>query len=189
MLYDGNVHTSLLKYPEIADRLIVLDGWSKTYAMTGWRMGYAIVPDWLVKAYSQLIINTISGVTAFAQAGGIEALRGPQDEVEAMVREFDARRNLIVDGLNEIPGCRCAKPQGAFYVFPDISCAFGKSHGGKKIANDVDFCSVLLEAKGVACVPGSAFGEPRAMRISYTCPTEQLPKGLQRIQEFFAELS
>ena len=105
----------------MAERTIVLDGFSKTYAMTGWRLGYAIVPDWLVKAYGQLIINTISGVTAFAQAGAIEALRGPQDDVEAMVVEFNARRDLIVDGLNAIPGFRCHRPQGAFYVFPEIS--------------------------------------------------------------------
>ena len=91
--------------------------------------------------------------------------------------------------MNAIPGVVCPKPQGAFYVFPDISCAFGRSHGGKRIDSDVDFCDALLEAKGVACVPGSAFGEPRALRISYTCPTAQLPVGLQRIREFFAELA
>ena len=90
--------------------------------------------------------------------------------------------------LNAIPGVVCPVPQGAFYAFPDISVAFGKSHDGKAIANDVDLCNALLEAKGVACVPGSAFGEPRGLRISYTCPTPQLAPGLQRIQEFFAEL-
>jgi len=90
--------------------------------------------------------------------------------------------------LSAIPGVVCPQPQGAFYAFPDISVAFGKSHGDLRIENDVDFCNALLEAKGVACVPGSAFGEPRAMRISYTCPTPQLAPGLQRIVEFFAEL-
>src|SRR5262245_5366508 len=121
ILYDGAEHVSIASLPGMAERTITLDGFSKTYAMTGWRMGYAIVPDWMVKPFGQLIINTISGVTAFAQAGAVEALRGPQDEVESMVREFDARRNLIVDGLNEIPGFRCAKPQAAVYVFPDIT--------------------------------------------------------------------
>jgi len=110
ILYDGAEHVSIASLDGMAERTITLDGFSKTYAMTGWRMGYAIVPDWLVKAYSQLIINTISGVTAFAQAGGIEALRGPQAEVDAMVREFHARRDLIVEGLNEIPGFDCLRP-------------------------------------------------------------------------------
>jgi len=91
--------------------------------------------------------------------------------------------------MNAIPGVICPRPQGAFYVFPDISCAFGKSHGSTRIGNDVDFCNALLEAKGVACVPGSAFGEPKSLRISYTCPTPQLAPGLQRFQEFFAELT
>src|SRR5215468_8686762 len=98
ILYDGAEHVSIASLPGMQERTIVLDGFSKTYAMTGWRMGYAIVPDWLVKTYGQLIINTISGATAFAQAGAIEALRGPQDDVDAMVREFKARRDLIVDG-------------------------------------------------------------------------------------------
>jgi aspartate aminotransferase len=122
-------------------------------------------------------------------AAAVAALTGPQDVPEARCAEFQAKRDQVMAVLARIPGVRCPKPQGAFYVFPDISCAFGKSHKGVKIANDVDFCNALLESKGVACVPGSAFGEPRAIRISYTCPTAQLAPGLQRIQEFFAELS
>ena len=103
--------------------------------------------------------------------------------------EFQGKRDQVMAVMNSIPGLVCPKPEGAFYVFPDISCAFGKSHGDMKIGNDVDFCNALLEAKGVACVPGSAFGEPRALRISYTCPTAQLPEGLRRFKEFFAELA
>jgi len=102
--------------------------------------------------------------------------------------EFAARRDQVYAALSAIPGVVCPRPQGAFYAFPNISCAFGKSHNGRKISNDVDFCSALLEAKGVACVPGSAFGDPLALRISYTCPAEQLAPGLQRFQEFIAEL-
>ena len=102
--------------------------------------------------------------------------------------EFQVKRDQVMAVMDSIPGVVCPKPEGAFYVFPDISCAFGKSHGGARIGNDVDLCNALLEAKGVACVPGSAFGEPRALRISYTCPTAQLPEGLRRFQEFFAEL-
>ena len=149
ILYDGAEHVSIASLPGMAERTIVLDGFSKTYAMTGWRLGYAIVPDWLVKTYGQLIINTISGVTAFAQAGAIEALRGPQDDVEAMVREFNARRDLIVDGLNAIPGIRCHRPQGAFYVFPDI-CGTGLT--GKELADR------LLQESGVCVLAGTAFG-------------------------------
>ena len=119
----------------------------------------------------------------------VAALTGPQDVPAQKNAEFQAKRDQVLAAMAAIPGVVCPRPQGAFYVFPDISCAFGKSHNGVKIQNDVDFCSVLLEAKGVACVPGSAFGEPRAMRISYTCPTPQLAPGLLRIQQFFAELA
>ena len=122
-------------------------------------------------------------------AAAIAALSGPQDVPTQKNAEFQAKRDQVMAVMDAIPGVVCPRPQGAFYVFPDISCAFGKSHNGAKIADDVDFCNVLLEAKGVACVPGSAFGEPRALRISYTCPTPQLAPGLARIQEFFAELA
>ncbi|HEX2626581.1 MAG TPA: pyridoxal phosphate-dependent aminotransferase [Candidatus Limnocylindrales bacterium] len=179
ILYDGAEHVSIASLPGMQERTIVLDGFSKTYAMTGWRMGYAIVPDWLVQAYSQLIINTISGVTAFAQVGAIEALRGPQDEVEAMVREFDARRNLIVDGLNEIPGFRCAKPQGAFYVFPDIS---ETGMTGQQLADR------LLYEAGVCVLAGTAFGGVGAnhIRISYANSQANLREALTRIRTFVA---
>ena len=105
----------------MAERTIILDGFSKTFAMTGWRLGYAVVPESLVPTYSQLIINTISCAPTFAQVGAVEALTGPQDDVDAMVVEFQARRDLVVDGLNAIPGIRCALPVGAFYAFPSIA--------------------------------------------------------------------
>jgi aspartate aminotransferase len=121
-------------------------------------------------------------------AAAIAALSGPQDIPKAKCAEFAGKRDTVVEALRAIPGVICPRPQGAFYAFPDISVAFGKHHNGVLISNDVDFCAALLEATGVACVPGSAFGEPRALRISYTCPTAQLVPGLQRIQQFFAEL-
>src|SRR3954454_7118735 len=121
ILYDGMEHVSIASLPGMADRTIVLDGFSKTFAMTGWRLGYAIVPQTLTAMYGQLIINTISGVATFAQVGAVEALEGPQDDVDAMVVEFKARRDLIVNGLNAIPGIECLTPTGAFYVFPRIS--------------------------------------------------------------------
>jgi aspartate/methionine/tyrosine aminotransferase len=179
ILYDGAEHVSIASLDGMADRTITLDGFSKTYAMTGWRMGYAIVPDWLVKAYSQLVINTISGVTAFAQAGGIEALRGPQDEVDAMVTEFRARRDLVVDGLNEIPGFDCLRPQGAFYVFPDIS---ETGLTGQELADK------LLHEAGVCVLAGTAFGGVGGnhIRISYANSRENLTEALRRIRSFVA---
>ena len=120
--------------------------------MTGWRLGYAIVPPWLVQTYGQLIINTISCAPTFAQVGAVEALRGPQDDVDAMVVEFRARRDLIVDGLNAIPGIRCLRPKGAFYVFPDIS---GTGLTGAELADR------LLQEAGVCVLAGTAFGGRR----------------------------
>src|SRR5690606_5204292 len=124
-------------------------------------------------------------------AAAVAALSGPQDVPEGKRAEFESKRDQVLAMFEAVPGVVCPRPQGAFYVFPDISAHFGKTHGptGLEVGNDVDFCNALLEAKGVACVPGSAFGEPRALRISYTCPTPQLAPGLERIREFFAELA
>ena len=181
ILYDGAEHFSIAALDGMAERTITLDGFSKTYAMTGWRLGYAIVPDWLVKAYGQLIINTISGATAFAQAGAIEALRGPQDDVDAMVREFRARRDLIVDGLNDIPGFSCLRPQGAFYVFPDVS---GTGLSGAELADR------LLQEAGVCVLAGTAFGGVGKdhIRISYANSRENLTEALNRIKSFVTPL-
>jgi aspartate/methionine/tyrosine aminotransferase len=180
ILYDGAEHVSIASLPGLADRTVVLDGFSKTYAMTGWRLGYAIVPPWLVEAYGTLIINTISGATAFAQAGAIEALRGPQDDVEAMVREFRARRDRVVDGLAAIPGVRCHRPQGAFYVFPDVS---GTGFSGAELADR------LLHDAGVCVLAGTAFGNVGSghIRISYANSRENLAEALRRIEGFVRE--
>jgi len=182
ILYNGAEHVSIASLDAMAERTILLDGFSKTYAMTGWRLGYAVVPDWLVKAYGQLIINTISGATAFAQAGAVEALRGPQDEVAAMVREFRVRRDLIVDGLNEIQGFDCLRPQGAFYVSPDIS---GTGLTGAELADR------LLQEAGVCVLAGTAFGGIGRdhIRISYANSRENLSEALQRIKAFVAQLA
>jgi aspartate aminotransferase len=180
ILYDGAEHLSIASVPGMAERTIVLDGFSKTYAMTGWRLGYAIVPSSLVKAYGTLIINTISGATAFAQAGAIEALRGSQDDVDAMVVEFRARRDLVVEGLNKIPGVRCLMPQGAFYVFPEIS---GTGLTGAELA------SKLLHEAGVCVLAGTAFGATGTnhIRISYANSRENLTEALKRIDAFVRE--
>ena len=163
----------------MAERTIVLDGFSKTFAMTGWRLGYAIVPPSLIGTYGQLIINTISCAPTFAQVGAVAALTGPQDDVDAMVVEFRARRDLIVEGLNEIPGIRCATPVGAFYVFPDIS---GTGLSGAELAER------LLQEAGVCVLAGTAFGAHGGdhIRISYATSRANLTEALARIRGFVA---
>ena len=189
MVFDGiGYHNFVNARPELRDRTIIVDSLSKTYGMPGWRVGFVAGPEAVAQAVVTLNSNHITNVPEIVNAAAIAALSGPQDVPTAKNAEFAAKRDTVMAALDAIPGVICPRPQGAFYVFPDISCAFGKSYQGRLIANDVDFCNLLLETKGVACVPGSAFGEPRALRISYTCPTPQLAPGMQRIQEFFAEL-
>ncbi len=190
MLFDGLEYSNFVQFrPELRERTVFVDSLSKTYGMPGWRVGFIAGPESVAKALTTLNSNHITNVPEIATAAAIAALSGPQDVPTAKCAEFQAKRDQVMAAMNAIPGVVCPRPQGAFYVFPDISCAFGKSHNGVKIENDVDFCNVLLDAKGVACVPGSAFGEPNALRISYTCPTPQLAPGLARVQEFFAELA
>jgi aspartate/methionine/tyrosine aminotransferase len=181
ILYDGTEHVSIASLPGMADRTIVLDGFSKTFAMTGWRLGYAIVPPSLVGMYGQLIINTISCAPTFAQIGAVEALRGPQGPVDAMVEEFRARRDLIVDGLNAIPGIRCLRPSGAFYAFPDIA---GTSLSGAELAER------LLHEAGVCVLAGTAFGGvgTNHVRISYANSRANLTIALERIRAFVEPL-
>jgi aspartate aminotransferase len=190
MVFDGvGYHNFVHARPELRDRVVFIDSLSKTYGMPGWRVGFMAGPESVAKAVVTLNSNHITNLPEVTTAAAVAALTGPQDIPREKCAEFAARRDQVMAVFDAIPGVVCPRPQGAFYAFPDISVAFGKSHNGTKIDNDVEFCAALLEAKGVACVPGSAFGEPRAMRISYTCPTAQLQPGLQRIQQFFAELS
>ena len=191
MVFDGvGYHNFVHARPELRERVIFIDSLSKTYGMPGWRVGFMAGPEAVAKAVATLNSNHITNIPEVVTAAAVAALTGPQDIPAAKNAEFQAKRDQVLAVLAQIPGIVCPRPQGAFYVFPDISVAYGKTHGptGLAIGNDVDFCNALLEAKGVACVPGSAFGEPRAMRISYTCPTPQLAPGLERIQQFFAEL-
>ena len=181
ILYDGEEHVSIASLPGMADRTIVLDGFSKTFAMTGWRLGYAVVPTSLIQTYSQLVINTISCAPTFAQVGAVQALEGPQDDVDAMVVEFKARRDLIVEGLNRIPGIHCATPLGAFYVFPSIA---GTGLSG------ADLAERLLQEAGVCVLAGTAFGGVGTdhVRISYANSRENLTEALARIDGFVAGL-
>jgi aspartate aminotransferase len=189
MVFDGlGYHNFVHVEPALRERAIFVDSLSKTYGMPGWRIGFMAGPEVVAKAVTTLNSNHITNIPEVTTAAAIAALSGPQDLPAQRTREFQEKRDQVLAVFASIPGVNCPRPQGAFYVFPDISCAFGKSHNGVAINNDVDFCNVLLEAKGVACVPGSAFGEPSALRISYTCPTAQLADGMRRIKAFFAEL-
>ncbi|NUO77159.1 aminotransferase class I/II-fold pyridoxal phosphate-dependent enzyme [Lysobacter sp. 5GHs7-4] len=191
MVFDGlGYHNFVHARPELRDRVIFLDSLSKTYGMPGWRVGFMAGPESVAQALATMNSNHITNIPEMVTAAAVAALTGPQDVPNMKCVEFQGKRDQVMAVMNAIPGVICPRPQGAFYVFPDISVAFGKTHApsGLKIGNDMDFCNALLETKGVACVPGSAFGEPRALRISYTCPTPQLAPGLQRFQEFFAEL-
>jgi aspartate aminotransferase len=190
LTFDGiGYHNFLHVRPELRSRTIVVDSLSKTYGMPGWRVGLIAAPESVSTALVTLNSNHITNLPEVVSAAAVAALNGPQDITAQKCAEFAHKRDEVLAVLDSIPGVRCPRPQGAFYAFPDISVAFGKKHGTTVISNDVDFCSALLEAKGVACVPGSAFGEPRALRISYTCKAAELSEGLKRIKEFFAELS
>ena len=179
MVYDGETHVCLLSYPSIRDRLILLNGWSKTYAMTGWRLGYAVWPGKLYDYARKLAVNLHSCVNASAQYAGLAALKGSQDEVTKMVAEFDKRRKVVVDGLNKLPGVSCATPKGAFYAFPNI-----KHTGWKAKA----LASALLEDAGVAIIGGPDFGilGEGYIRVSYANSTENILKALDRMREFLA---
>ena len=175
MLYDGRKHTSLLQYPEIRDRLIMLDGWSKTYAMTGWRLGYAVWPDQLVDHATRLCINDHSCVNASAQYAGLAALTGPRDDINKMFSAFDDRRKIIVSKLNKIPGFRCANSAGAFYAFPNIE------ETGLTSRNAQD---LFLNEAGVATIAGTSFGNSGEgfIRFSYANSIENIEEALFRIE-------
>ncbi|MGB9859287.1 MAG: pyridoxal phosphate-dependent aminotransferase [Moorellaceae bacterium] len=181
IVYDGARPVSIASLPGMKDQTIILDGFSKTYAMTGWRLGYGLMPKDLAARIAQLMVNSNSCTAAFTQIAGIEALTGPQEAVEVMVAEFRRRRDIIVEGLNSIPGITCKKPKGAFYVFPNVR-SFGRP--SKQIA---DF---LLEEAGVAVLGGTAFGEygEGYLRLSYANSVENIQKALNRIEDALKKL-
>ncbi|SFB70181.1 pyridoxal phosphate-dependent aminotransferase [Tropicimonas isoalkanivorans] len=177
MLYDGEEHVSLLTFPQIRDRLILLNGWSKTYAMTGWRLGYAVWPDGLHDKARKLAVNAWSCVNTPSQYAALEALTGPQDAVATMVAEFDARRKLVVEGLNALPGVSCIVPKGAFYAFPNVTDTGWQA---KPLA------SALLEQTGVATIGGPDFGTlgEGYIRLSYANSRENISRALERMDAF-----
>ncbi len=178
--YEGEP-LSIATLPGMAERTITLDGFSKTFAMTGWRLGYGIVPNWLQPTYSRLVINSVSCTNAFAQAGAVAALTGPQDEPAAFRTEFIARRALIVAGLNAIPGVTCVMPHGAFYVFPNVS-SFGRS--------STEIATHLLYDAGVCGLAGTAFGRygEGYLRFSYANSRDNIAAAVERIGESLGRL-
>ncbi|MCY4129887.1 MAG: pyridoxal phosphate-dependent aminotransferase [Gammaproteobacteria bacterium] len=179
--YGDEDHVSLLRYPQIRDRLILLDGWSKTYAMTGWRMGYSVWPDSLIDHATRLAINCHSCVNASAQFAGIAALEGPQDSVDEMVTAFEERRKVIVDGLNGLAGITCTEPLGAFYTFPNIT---GTGLTAAQLQNQ------MLEEAGVATVAGTSFGAygEGYIRFSYAASLDEITQAIQRIDDFLGTI-
>ena len=181
ILYDGAEHVSLLGYPSIRDRVILLDGWSKTYAMTGWRLGYGVWPKALFGSAERLAINCHSCVNASAQFAGIAALEGPREPVDRMVAAFAERREMIVAALNGLPGFRCARPGGAFYTFPNVA---GTGFGTRALQAE------LLEEAGVATVAGTSFGEfgEGYLRFSYASSREAIGEAIERIRKLLGNL-
>ncbi|MCS6920628.1 MAG: pyridoxal phosphate-dependent aminotransferase, partial [Elioraea sp.] len=186
LTYDGAKPVTMVEVePRLRERTVTMNGCSKAYAMTGWRIGFCGGPKALIKAMDKLQSQSTSNASSISQAAAVEALTGPQDFIAEMVAVYRERRDLVVAALNECPGIVCGKPEGAFYVFASIHGCLGKtSAGGRKIETDEDFVTALLEEEGVAAVHGTAFIAPGHMRISYATSTAALREACARIKRF-----
>jgi aspartate aminotransferase len=190
IVYDGfEVHNIVTLCPALRDRTIIINGVSKTYAMTGWRIGYALGPTDLIAAAGKIQSQSTSNPTSIAQAAAVEAIRGPQEEIATMVREFHKRRNAIVEQLNAIDGISCRMPEGAFYVFPNVGELLNKSWRGKKLGSPCDLADFLLEEAKVAVVPGEDFGSTEHIRFSYATSLEDIERGCARIADAVKKLT
>jgi len=190
LTYDGFRHISVASLGrEIKEKTIVVNGLSKSYAMTGWRIGYAAGHKEVIKAMTNIQSQSTSNPTSIAQKAAIEALTGPQDFVGTMLAEFDRRRRFLISALNAIPGIRCSTPIGAFYAFPNISRLHGKSAGNRNISSSSDIAFYLLEEAKVALVHGEAFGDDNYIRLSYATSMEEIKKGVERIRDSVTRLS
>jgi aspartate aminotransferase len=181
-------HESIAQFPEVKDQVIIINGVSKAYAMTGWRIGFAAGPEWIIKAVNKLQGQYTSGPCSVSQKAAEAAYRGTQEPVEAMRKAFERRRDLIVKLAKEIPGFEVNVPQGAFYLFPKCDSYFGKSVGDRKINDAADLAMYLLEVGHVACVGGGAFGSPECIRMSYATSDENIIEAMRRIKEALAAL-
>ena len=186
LVYDGFKPATIVQVePRLRDRTVTMNGCSKAYAMTGWRIGFAGAPVRLIKAMDKLQSQSTSNTSSVSQAAAVEALTGPQGFIDEMVATYKTRRDLVVSMLNQAPGINCHSPEGAFYVFPSVHGCIGKtSRGGAAIKDDESFVTALLEEEGVAAVHGAAFMYPGHFRISYATDTESLAKACGRIQHF-----
>jgi aspartate aminotransferase len=182
-------HESMAQFDSIKERVVVINGVSKSYAMTGWRIGYIGAPLWLAKACTKLQGQFMTGPTTIAQKAAVAALNSDQSCVSEMNKAFLRRRDLIIGLLKDVKGLKTSVPDGAFYVFPDASSYFGKSDGKRKIENSTDFCMYLLEEAHVATVPGEAFGDPSGFRISYATSDENIVKAVERMKSALSKLS
>jgi aspartate aminotransferase len=183
-LYDGRKPFSIASRTDLKNHIVIAGSVSKTYAMTGWRIGYVLAPPEIIGAAVKLQSHSTSNPTSISQKAALEALTGPQDSVGVMLAEYARRRKFVLDRLRAIPGVKCAEPGGAFYAYPNIAAAFGRSG----IKDSVDFSARLLEKAHVAVTPGEAFGTTDHVRMSYATSMEQLDKGLSRLQEFMGSL-
>ena len=190
LIYDASIgHVSIASLSEaIKSRTIVVNGVSKAYAMTGWRIGYAASSKEIADVMGKMQSHTTSNPTTPSQWAALAALNGPDTEIEMMRVAFDARRQYMVAALNAIPGIRCLAPQGAFYAFPNVSSCFGKKSKSGVIKDSASFCEWLLKDALVACVPGSGFGADDFVRLSYATSMENIKTGIQRIQDWVATL-
>ena len=189
IIYDDRPFCTLASLGEELKRLsIVVNGVSKTYSMTGWRIGYCAGAEEIIAAITKYQSQNTSNPTSIAQKAAVEALNGPQESVEMMRREFQKRRDVVTDRLNAIPGVTCLKPQGAFYVFPNVASYYGRSFEGKTITNSTEMATYLLDESNVALVPGVDFGHDDHIRISYATSMGQIEKGMERIREALLRL-
>lgn len=189
MIFDGETfHHFLHTNPNLRDRVICVQSISKNYGMPGWRVGMVAAAEPMIKKLLTLNSTSITNINNVSMAAAAAAFGGDQKFSDDAMKTFVEKRDMVMDALGKIPGISCPKPKGAFYAFPDVSAYYGKTHDGVAITDDIALCTQLLDKKGLALVPGSAFGEAKGARISYACPTDQLAKGLALFTEFFAEM-
>ncbi len=189
IVFDGYNPVSIATLSDYAkEKTLVVNGTSKSYSMTGWRIGYTCGDSEVIAAMTKLQSQSTSNPTSIAQIAAVEALNGPQDSVAMMRDKFEERRNYIVEALNAIEGISCVNPKGAFYVFPNVSNFYGKEYKGKKIDNSLDFAMILLEEANIAVVPGVAFGDDDFIRVSFATDLETIKRGMKALKEFLSDL-
>ncbi|HZH76010.1 MAG TPA: aminotransferase class I/II-fold pyridoxal phosphate-dependent enzyme, partial [Archangium sp.] len=188
LLYQGQFVNLGNVAPDLVARLVVINGMSKAFSMTGWRLGYAAGPKWLIAGMQMIQDQSTSNAASFVQKAGLAALKGPQDIFVPMVEEYRARRDMVVNALNSMEGVHCRTPEGAFYVLPSVRGLFGRSYKGTPLTGSVQLSEILLDDFRVAAVPGAPFGAEGYIRMSFATSREQLRKGLDRFKELVSSV-